>query len=193
MKQGTKKHIEKSLLDCDWVVKNFSKDEANKLKTIMIAVHGFSSSRNSFVFAKISPTLKENNIGLVCFDLPGHGLRKNEKLNVKACLDTIKSIEDAAYNYSVKNDIGYQLYYKKITLEELSTAGLLEKEIIDPVTNNKMNGCVLYKWDEVYKQYEFKYDEECYIPLPESISFAEDSNVLMKDFHKQHVDLWLSL
>src|SRR5699024_9157496 len=84
----------KSLLDSDWVVKNFSKDEANKLKTIMIAVHGFSSSRNSFVFAKILPALKENNIGLVCFDLPGHGLRKNEKLNVKACLDTIKDIED---------------------------------------------------------------------------------------------------
>ena len=75
-------------------MKNFSKDETNKLKTIMVAVHEFSSSRNSFVFAKISPTLKENNIGLVCFDLPGHGLRKNEELNVKACLDTIKVIED---------------------------------------------------------------------------------------------------
>ena len=90
------------------------------------------------------------------------GTIKNSK--EKALESTIKSIEDAAYNYSVKNDIGYQLYYKKITLEELSTAGLLEKEIIDPVTNNKMNGCVLYKWDEVYKQYEFKYDEECNIP-----------------------------
>ena len=89
-----KKDSEKSLLDSDWVVKNFSRDEASKLKTIMIAVHGFSSSRNSFVFAKISPALKENNIGLVCFDLPGHGLRKNEKLNVKACLDTIKDVED---------------------------------------------------------------------------------------------------
>lgn len=89
-----KKDSEKSLLDSDWVVKNFVKDEVNKLKTIMIAAHGFSSSRNSFVYAKLSPILKQNNIGLVCFDLPGHGLRKNEKLNVKACLDTIKDVED---------------------------------------------------------------------------------------------------
>ena len=99
MKQETKKDSEKSLLDNDWVVKNFSKDEADKFKTIVIAVHGFSSSRNSFVFAKISPALKENNIGLVCFDLPGHGLRKNEKLNVKACLDTIKSIENEIMSF----------------------------------------------------------------------------------------------
>ena len=90
------------------------------------------------------------------------GTIKNSK--EKALASTIKSIEDAAYNYSVKNDIGYQLYYKKITLDELSKAGLLDKEIIDPITNNKMTGCVLYKWDEVYKQYEFKYDEECNIP-----------------------------
>ena len=34
MKQETKKDSEKSLLDSDWVVKNFSKDEANRLKTI---------------------------------------------------------------------------------------------------------------------------------------------------------------
>ena len=93
VKKNISQNSGKSLLDKDWVVKNFSKEEANNLKTIVIAVHGFSSSRNSFVFAKISPALKENNIGLVCFDLPGHGLRKNLKLNVKACLDTIKNIE----------------------------------------------------------------------------------------------------
>ncbi len=50
------------MLDSAWVIKNFSKHEDNKLKTIVIAVHGFSSSRNSFVFAKISPALKYNNI-----------------------------------------------------------------------------------------------------------------------------------
>ncbi len=96
------------------------------------------------------------------------GTIKNSK--EKALASTIKSIEDAAYNYSVKNDIGYQTYYKKITLDELVKAGLLENEIINPVTNNKMAGCVLYKWDEIYKQYEFKYDETC--PL---ITYQDDS------------------
>ncbi|HIS90559.1 MAG TPA: type II secretion system protein [Candidatus Faecisoma merdavium] len=101
------------------------------------------------------------------------GTIKNSK--EKALASTIKSIEDAAYNYSTKNDIGYQTYYKKITLDELAKSGLLDNEIINPVTNNKMNGCVLYKWVEEYKQYEFKYDEECNNTVPDSISFAEDS------------------
>lgn len=38
----------------DFIVKNFSQNEVNILKTILIAVHGFSSSRNSFVFEKIA-------------------------------------------------------------------------------------------------------------------------------------------
>lgn len=124
MKKGIKKDSEKSLLDCDLVVKNFSRDEASKLKTIMIAVHGFSSSRNSFVFAKISPALKENNIGLVCFDLPGHGLRKNEKVNVKACLDTIKKIEDEIRSF----------YSGPISLTGASFGGFL---ILRYLENNK--------------------------------------------------------
>lgn len=57
-------------------------------------------------FKKIAPTLKENNIGIVCFDLPGHGLRKNEKLNVKVRLDSIKEIEEwvkSFYSGPIKN------------------------------------------------------------------------------------------
>ena len=124
VKKNISQNCEKGLLDKDWVVKNFSKEEANNLKTIVIAVHGFSSSRNSFVYAKIAPTLRENNIGMVCFDLPGHGLRKNEKLNVQACLETIKNIEDEIRS----------LYSGPISLTGTSFGGFLLLRYLD---NNK--------------------------------------------------------
>ena len=72
------------------LVKNFDDKDANKFSTIIIAVHGFSSSKDSFINKKLAPILKENNIGLVCFDLPGHGDRKNELLTVDSCLKSIK-------------------------------------------------------------------------------------------------------
>ena len=109
----------------DFIVKNFLEREANNLKTILIAVHGFSSSRNSFVFEKIAPTLKENNIGLVCFDLPGHGLRKNEKLNVKVCLDSIKEIEEWVKSF----------YSGSISLTGASFGGFLLLRYLENNTN----------------------------------------------------------
>ena len=76
------------------MIKNFEDKDANKLKTIIIAVHGFSSSKNFYIGRQIAPILKENNIGMLCFDLPGHGDRKSELLNVDACLNSIKEVED---------------------------------------------------------------------------------------------------
>lgn len=76
------------------IIKNFEENEAQNLKTIIISVHGFLSSKTSFVVKEIMPILKENNIGLVSFDLPGHGERKNEVLKVEDCLKSIKEVED---------------------------------------------------------------------------------------------------
>ena len=75
--------------------------------------------------------------------------------------ENISSIEKAAYNYAYQNNIGYDTNYKKLTLDELISKGFLKKDIINPVTNEKMNGCVLYKWNETNNQYEFNYNEIC--------------------------------
>ena len=75
--------------------------------------------------------------------------------------ENISSIEKAAYNYAYQNNIGYDTEYKKLTLDELISKGFLKKDIINPVTNEKMNGCVLYKWNETNNQYEFNYNEIC--------------------------------
>ena len=86
----------------------------------------------------------------------------------QALKETINSIERAAYNYGYQNDIGYSTEYKKLTLDELISKGFLKGDIINPVTNEKMNGCVLYRWNETNNQYEFKYNEEC-PKYPESL------------------------
>ena len=128
------------------IVKNFSEKEASNLKTILIAVHGFSSSRNSFVFEKIAPILKENNIGIVCFDLPGHGLRKNEKLNVKACLDSIREIEEWVKSF----------YSGSISLTGASFGGFLLLRYLE--NNKNQYGVVILRAPALEEYYVCKED-----------------------------------
>ena len=97
-------------------------------------------------------------LALITFPIIDKSIKNSKE---KALERAIDNIEEAAYNYSITNDIGYETFYNKLSLEELKKAGFLEKETINPVTNENMTGCVLYKWDESKKQYEFKYDEEC--------------------------------
>ena len=101
-------------------------------------------------------------LALITFPIIDKSIKNSKE---KALERAIDNIEEAAYNYSITNDIGYESFYKKLSLEELKKAGFLEKETINPVTNENMTGCVLYKWDESKKQYEFKYDEECDVEI----------------------------
>ena len=90
---------------------------------------------------------------------------KSIKNSKQQALDrTIDSIEEAAYKYSVENDIGYSIEYKALQLSDLVSKGFLKENITNPVTNEQMQGCVLYRWDDTNNQYIFEYDEECKIP-----------------------------
>lgn len=44
-----------------------------KMKKVIIAVHGFGGDKNSTVIVALANELNKYNIGLVCFDFPGHG------------------------------------------------------------------------------------------------------------------------
>ncbi len=91
---------------------------------------------------------------------------KSIKNSKQQALDrTIDSIEEAAYKYSVENDIGYFTEYKTLQLSDLVSKGFLKENITNPVTNEQMQGCVLYRWDDPNNQYIFEYDEECEVPL----------------------------
>ena len=97
-------------------------------------------------------------IALIAFPIINKSIKSSKE---KALEQVIDNIEKAAYEYSISNDIGYQTFYNKIELSTLTSAGILKDNIINPVTDEQMQGCVLYKWGEEYKQYEFKYDENC--------------------------------
>ena len=101
-------------------------------------------------------------IALITFPIIDKSIKSSKE---KALNQIINNIENAAYEYSISNDIGYQTYYKSLALDTLISAGILKDNIINPVTNSNMNGCVLYRWNEEYKQYEFTYDEECNVPI----------------------------
>jgi len=73
-------------------VTNFHEDEAPNLKKIVIAVHGFNSSKESTVITALLPLLKERNIGLLAFDLPSHG-DNNKHLSIDNCIDDIRTVE----------------------------------------------------------------------------------------------------
>ena len=82
----------------------------------------------------------------------------------KALEATIRNLEEAAYNYSNRYDIGHDTTTKLLQISELKQKGYIKNEaIINPVTNSEMNGCIFYKWDENNKQYIFSYNEECVI------------------------------
>ena len=44
-----------------------------EIKKIIIAVHGFGGDKDSSVIVALANELNKYNIGLVCFDFPGHG------------------------------------------------------------------------------------------------------------------------
>ena len=77
------------------IKKNFEVDNINTFKKVIIAIHGFGSNKESSTITALSAVLKENNIGLIAFDLPTHGECKYnyKKLRINACLKRIKSVE----------------------------------------------------------------------------------------------------
>ena len=99
-------------------------------------------------------------IALITYPIINNSIEQSKQ---GALEKTIKSIEEAAYKYSIKNDLGYSSTYQILEFETLINEGFLKKDIINPITNQKLEGCILYKWDENNNQYIFKYDEECEI------------------------------
>ena len=79
---------------------------------------------------------------------------------------TVDSIIEAAKNYSTLEDLGESTEEKILFLSTLKEYGLLEQAIINPVNDQEMNGCVWYKWNPEFNQYDFEYDNTCDITDP---------------------------
>ncbi len=98
-------------------------------------------------------------IALITYPIVDKSIQRSRE---SALERTIENIEEAAYFYSVKYDLGYPKEQQILELKELANKGFIsDKEHINPVTNNELEGCVLYRWNETAKQYYFKYAEPC--------------------------------
>ncbi len=97
-------------------------------------------------------------IALITFPIIDNSIKSSREKSLER---TIDAIEEAAYRYSIENDIGYPSEQQALYLNEIQSKGFLSSSIINPVTNEELSGCVWYYWDTNYNQYVFEYDMEC--------------------------------
>mgnify|MGYP005799948965 CR=1 FL=1 len=115
-------------------------------------------------------------ISLITFPTIDKSIKNSKEQALERIID---SIEEAAYNYSVENDIGYSTEYESIELFDLVSTGFLKENIINPVTDKKMQGCIFYRWYEPNKQYIFEYNEECKKPDTEpEVAISYDKELI---------------
>ena len=67
-----------------------------KAEKIVIAVHGFTSSKDSPTVQLLMKRLPETGLGVVGIDLPGHGMGSSlkEELRIGACLESVSAAEE---------------------------------------------------------------------------------------------------
>ena len=97
-------------------------------------------------------------IALITFPIIDNAIKNSREKSLER---TIDAIEEAAYRYSIENDIGYPTEKQALYLSEIQSKGFLESSIINPVTEEELSGCVWYYWESNYNQYIFEYDSEC--------------------------------
>ena len=97
-------------------------------------------------------------ISLITFPIIDESIKSSR---TEAYNRAVDSIIQAAKSYSATNDLGTSTDKQALYLEDIQLAGLLEQTIINPKTKEEMSGCVWYRWNPVFHQYNFEYDDEC--------------------------------
>ena len=124
-------------------------------------------------------------IALIVFPVVDNSIKTSKEKSLEI---TIDNIEQAAYNYSVENDLGQPNVEDKmaIMVSKMQQEGFLETGIINPVTDEEMQGCVWYYWDDSVKQYDFEYDQECELQ-PATLTITYDKNLLTNGWLKANM------
>ncbi len=130
-------------------------------------------------------------IALITFPIIDNSIKSSREKSLER---TIESIEEAAYRYSIENDIGYPSEQQALYLNEIQNKGFLSSSIINPVTNEELAGCVWYYWDTNYNQYVFEYDMECVQTDTEPvINIAYDESLINSNgWAKENITVTLS-
>ncbi len=92
--------IYSKLNNYDISITSYLPSEDIKPKEIIIACHGFGGDKESSAIIALANKLTLNNLGLICFDFPGHGTSPVEAdmLTTNNCINDIFTIEDFIKN-----------------------------------------------------------------------------------------------
>ena len=89
---------------------------------------------------------------------------KQSKENIKET--QIKLLENATRKWTISNEecLSSHVGVFNLSFDALKQSGLITtKEIIDPTTNEILEGCITITWSEVVSQYLIEYGESCLI------------------------------
>ncbi len=130
-------------------------------------------------------------IALITFPVIDNSIKSSREKSLER---TIDAIEEAAYRYSIENDIGYPSEQQALYLNEIQSKGFLSSSIVNPVTNEELSGCVWYYWDTTYNQYIFEYDMECIkVDTEPVINIAYDESLINTNgWAKENIAVTLS-
>ena len=67
--------------------------EKGKVKKLILACHGFDSSKDSSSIVKIAEVFEETNIPLISFNWPGHG-DSQEEITLEGCFQVLRKVEE---------------------------------------------------------------------------------------------------
>ena len=97
----------KSIRDYYYIpcIYNFPDD----MKRVIIAIHGFGSTKRSEAIIKLMEKLDKHNIGVIALDLPAHGdsTEDGEYLTIDNCIADINSVEEYLNKNYKGVDIGF--------------------------------------------------------------------------------------
>lgn len=87
---------------------NIRLSKPNKVKQILIAIHGFAGDCESSVINSLSQELSKDDVLVVSFDLPCHGQDANNGvLNFNLCLDYLEQVEKTVLTCYKDSPISY--------------------------------------------------------------------------------------
>lgn len=84
----------KDNIECENIeynIYNLKKDK-NDVKKILLACHGFDSSKDSSTIRKLAEDFEKTDVPIVSFNWAGHG-SNSESLTIKNCINIFKNIE----------------------------------------------------------------------------------------------------
>lgn len=81
--------------------------EDRKIDEVIIAIHGFGSTKASDTITMLADSVTKHNIAVIALDLPAHGESKTERLRIDDCISNLLDAEDYIKENFKESKIGY--------------------------------------------------------------------------------------